>query len=303
MISIVIPTYNRNWTLIETIESLLALKTKANEILIVDQSAQHDHDTTNRLRHWSSEGSIRWLHRKQPSITAAMNQGLREATSPYVLFLDDDIRPNSEVIRAHQTEHEISPDLWATVGQVIQPWQKPQNCEPPRKLKGLRKDDDFPFNSTCVSNIENVMAGNLCVHRNRALSIGGFDERFIGSAFRFETDFARRLNNAGGTIRFLGHAGVNHLRVEDGGTRSEGSHLNSADPCHGFGDHFYALRHADSFIAGYAYCINRIFREVRTKYHLRNPWWIPVKLVGECHAFLQAYSATRRLSKLKRLTG
>lgn len=287
-LTIVIPTYGRDSVLTDTIAALLKLKTQASGILIVDQSPIHDDVTSGQLAHWHDVGSIRWIQLTEPSITKSMNHGLRESKSDLVLFLDDDIRPRGELIFAHLAAHRGNPTLWATVGQVIQPWQEPEDIDAPRKTAGLRIDEDFPFHSTRDMDVKNVMAGNLCVRRSRALSIGGFDENFVGAAYRFETEFARRIGKLGGKIRFLGGAGIDHLRAERGGTRSTGTHLTSADPKHGIGDHYYAMLHADSAAEVRAYCMRRIVREVRTKFHLTHPWWIPVKLLGEVRAYFAA---------------
>ncbi|QDV82990.1 glycosyltransferase family 2 protein [Planctomycetes bacterium TBK1r] len=291
-VSIVIPTLGRDAVLVETIDSLLGLTSPAAEILIVDQTPEHDQPTSEKLTYWDFRGDIRWIRLAEPSITRSMNYGLREAISPLVLFLDDDLRPRGELVSVHSHAHTQRPHLWATVGQVIQPWQEPQAIAAPRVLRGLRLDEDFPFHSTSDMEVHNVMAGNLCVHRERALSIGGFDENFQGAAYRFETEFARRLEKAGGALRFLGTAGIDHLRVEKGGTRIAGDHLTSASPRHGIGDHYYAMLHAESAAEAATYCARRIFREVRTRFHLTHPWWIPVKLLGE----VRAYLAARRLA-------
>lgn len=291
-----IPTYGRDQVLIDSIASLLALSTRADEILIVDQTPKHDDAALQQLQSWDETGKIRWVQLTEPSITKSMNIGLQQASSPLVLFLDDDIVPRGELVAVHRAAHEADLDLWATVGQVIQPWQEPEDVDAPREATGLRIDEDFPFHSTRDMEVQNVMAGNLCVNRERTLSIGGFDENFVGAAYRFETEFARRIIKSGGAIRFLASAGIDHLRAERGGTRSTGTHLTSADPKHGVGDHYYAMLHAESAVEARAYCMKRIVREVRTKFHLTHPWWIPVKLVGE----VRAYFAAKRLIQQKR---
>ena len=297
-ISIAIPTYGRDQDLTDTIASILELKFGADELLVVDQTPNHDAVTQQRLQQWDDGEKIRWIRLEKPSITRSMNHALRQAKSDLVLFLDDDIRPRSEFVAEHKKTHQNEPELWATVGQVLQPWQEPTDLQAPREARGLRTNEDFPFHSIRSIDVQNVMAGNLCVNRQRALSIGGFDENFVGAAFRFETEFARRIVKAGGTIRFLGNAGIDHLRVERGGTRTGGSHLASADPRHGVGDHYYAMLHSDSPAEARVYCLRRILREVRTKFHLTHPWWIPVKLVGEA----RAYFAAKRMVKEKRAT-
>lgn len=292
-VSIVIPTYGRDQVLIDTISSLIPFCRRQDEILIVDQTVKHEPETQRQLDEWSHQRLIEVIDQSQPSIPKAMNTGLRRASNTLVLFLDDDIIPLSNPILHHSAVHVSNSDAWATVGQVVQPWQSSTELKAPQELIGLRKDFDFPFHSTLDHEVTNVMAGNLCVHRERALSIGGFDENFQGSAFRFETDFARRIIKAGGKIRFVGSAGIKHLRVPSGGTRKDGSHLSSADPRHGIGDHYYAFLHGGPLEA-WVYSFSRVFREVRTKFHLTHPWWIPVKMVGELRAMWGGWKMARK---------
>lgn len=283
--------------LLETITALLELEPPAAEILIVDQTDEHDRETVAQLSKWGSAGVIDWQKLSTPSIPGAMNHGLLNARSPLVLFLDDDIVPLAGLISGHVSAHMVNRECWASVGQVLQPWQRPEYVQSTNSAAGLEQDFDFPFHSTIDADTTNVMAGNLCVNRERALSIGGFDENFVGPAYRFETDFARRLIQAGGRIRFAGAAGIQHLRAESGGTRIHGSHLTSASPIHGFGDYYYAFRHGKGFEA-WKYGAKRMFREVRTRFHLTHPWWIPVKLVGESRALMWGFRASRRNPKL-----
>ena len=298
-VSVVIPTLGRDEVLVATINSLLGLASRPSEILIIDQTPKHDKETEQTLDDWNREQLIRWIRLPKPSITKSMNLGLREANSALVLFLDDDINLRDELIAEHSGAHDADSDLWATVGQVIQPWQTPEDIDAPRTLDSLRLDEDFPFHSSREMSVHNVMAGNLCVNRERALSIGGFDENFQGAAYRFETDFARRVEACGGSILFLGRAGIDHLRAEKGGTRSKGNHLTSASPRHGVGDHYYAFLHASTPIEAWVYCLRRIFREVRTKFHLTHPWWIPVKLLGETRALFAARKLVRQKRSLE----
>lgn len=292
-ITIVIPTFEREEALLQTLAALKALDPKVHEIIVVDQTMQHHRDTENQLRRWVDDGSIGWIRMKRPSIPAAMNKGLRYASHNLVLFLDDDVLPGASLLAGHVEAHQLHEDCWASVGQVIQPWQEPEEIHAPRLKRGLELDFDFPFHSTRDAATTNVMAGNLCVDRVRALSIGGFDEHFSGPAYRFETDFARRLIEAGGQIRFAGSASIRHLRARRGGTRSYGNHLTSASPIHGFGDYYYAFRHGTRRQA-WAYSLRRLFREVTTRFHLLHPWWMPVKFVGE----LRALSVGRKTARL-----
>ena len=155
------------------------------------------------------------------------------------------------------------------------------------RLVELTGDLDFDFASDEGRFVRNVMAGNLSVKRDMALEIGGFDENFVGSAYRFETEFAKRILANGGKIWFEPRASIKHLRAERGGTRAEGSHLTSMSPRHGVGDYYYALKCGEGWERA-KYVLRRPFREVRTKFHLKHPRWIPVKFIGELRALMKA---------------
>jgi GT2 family glycosyltransferase len=259
--------------------------------LVIDQTLQHSLTTEKQLAEWNRQGEIRWIQLEEPSITGAMNRGLVEASCPTVLFVDDDIVPAAGLVAIHAASYK-DPSIWAVVGQVLQPGQDACNINYHSNKSGIRAYMDFPFNSSTSAFVQNIMAGNLSVLRERALEIGGFDENFVGVAYRFETEFARRITRHGGKILYEPKASIRHLRVEHGGTRSRGTHMTSASPRHGVGDYYFALRQGlnpETIV----YMLRRPFREVRTKFHLRHPWWIPVKLIGEFRALLSAIQLYR----------
>lgn len=299
-ITIAIPTYGRDAVLLETLRHLAGQFPAAGAVLVVDQTVTHDIQTTRQLQEWDQEGRIRWLRLERPSVVCAMNTAIQVAETPVVLFLDDDIVPAPGLVGAHAAAYEAAPEAWAVAGQVLQPGEAAQDVVFLGPTSGLAAFETFSFFSSKAQWIGNVMAGNLSVKRYRALQVGGFDENFIPPvAYRFETEFAHRLLAAGGRIWFEPRASLRHLRAASGGTRSLGSHLTSVSPVHGIGDYYYALRcgHGGE---RWCYMVCRLFREVRTRFHLRHPWYIPVKLIGELHALILALRLYRRGPKLLR---
>lgn len=301
MLSIVIPTYNREEVLINTLQSLKPLRDRLScksEILVIDQTSCHQKSTQRHLQEFHNAGTIQWLRLHAPHLTKAMNTGLLEARGEVVLFLDDDIIPLPELLEQHLKTHQRFPDAGAVVGMVLQPGQSPAPLPARPNRSSLWRDLDFRFNSSLDGWVENAMAGNLSVKREQAMAIGGFDELFPPPvAFRFETEFAKRLIQAGGCIRFAPSAAIHHLAASSGGTRSLGSHLTSCSPRYGVGDFYFALR-CGKGLDRIAYIFYRPFRQIRTRFHLRHPWWIPVKFVGEIRAVIQALQLARRPQQL-----
>ena len=292
MITVAIPTYNRGSILVETIARLLALTPRADAILIADQTRQHPSDVEQQLRAWHEEGAIRWLRLEEPSIPKSMNDALVAATTELVLFFDDDIVPDGNIVGAHVSAHEKR-DVWAVAGQVLQPNEQPL---PPTANRQPPTDLEFKFNGTQGAFISNVMAGNLSVRRDRALAIGGFDENFVGAAYRFETDFAMRVAAAGGKIWFEPNASLRHLQLSTGGLRSYGDHRSAAVPAHSAGDYYFALHHVPGF---WGYAARRLVKNVVTRHLATHPWLIPTKLIGETRGLLLARALHRKGRRLR----
>jgi GT2 family glycosyltransferase len=298
-VTVAIPTFGRDNVLTDTIKHLLNQSTPTSEILVVDQTYKHDLATEKKLFEWNKNGEIRWKRLLKPSITRSMNIALSEAYKSIVLFVDDDIIPAQGLIAAHEAAYRESDDIWAVSGQVLQLGEEPFSDSFSYKQNGLYAWLDFRFCSTSRAWAKSVMAGNLSVRRDKALEIGGFDENFIGVAYRFETEFCRRIWQHGGKVLFEPKASIRHLRTDQGGTRRFGNHLCSPSPMHGVGDYYFALRQGfNSEIL--QYILRRPFREISTKFHLKNPLWIPVKLLGEMRALLLAVKLYKQGPKLIR---
>ncbi|HEY0160277.1 MAG TPA: glycosyltransferase [Thermoanaerobaculia bacterium] len=285
MLTIAIPTYERGAVLCDTIAFLLALDVRASEIVIVDQTPVHPPEVAARLRSFGD--AIRVIRLDAPSIPRAMNTALREARGRHVLFLDDDIIPAPGLVAAHAAALREA-GVWAVVGQVLQPGEEPGHFEEEALHGGDVRDLEFRFTHDTACDVQNVMAGNLSVDRERILSIGGFDERFTAVAYRFESDLALRVVAAGGRIRYEPAASIRHLKAPGGGVRAFGDHRVSPSPVHSFGDYYFARRHVPQF---WPYVARRMRRNVLTKWHLRHPWAIPGKVVGEIRGLLQALRA------------
>lgn len=287
-VTIAIPTYRRGAILLSMLGRVFTLDPPADEIVVIDQTLDHPAEVAAQLETWSREKRITYIQRATPSIPQAMNHALRVAKSDLVLFLDDDVEPVRDIVAAHASVY-AAPDVWAVVGQCLDPGVVPEHYPQPMNDYGIR-DLGFRFNHDEAADIANVIAMNLSVRRERALQIGGFDENYVMVAYRFESDFALRLVAAGGRIRFEPRASVKHLKIPTGGTRAYGDHRTSTSPAHSAGDYYFALHHARSFAE---HVRTRLRKNVLTRYHARHPWTIPAKLVGELRGLVLA----RRLAK------
>jgi GT2 family glycosyltransferase len=269
-ISAAIPTYRRERVLLDTLEYLLALDWAPAEILVLDQTERHEPATEARLLEMHDAGNIRWFRLDAPSIPRAMNRALLEARENVVLFLDDDIRPEQELIAAHHAAHQSYPDA-LVAGRVIQPWEEGL---------GFSSERHIHFAGLHSGWIKEFIGCNFSLRRSSALALGGFDENFVRVAYRFEAEFAFRFRSADGRIYFEPAACLHHLKAGGGGTRSFGEHLTTWKPDHAVGAYYYALRTCSGgrWLREFAV---RPIRAVLTRHHMRRPWWIPLTWLAE----------------------
>jgi len=275
-ITVVIPTYQRERVLLDTIDQLLNLDPPPLEILIIDQTSDHEPITARALALHDSQNRIEWIRLRKPSITRAMNTGLKHSSGEVVVFLDDDIIPHPGLIGAHYRAHCQGEDVVA--GQVLQPGESPTEVTEPIP---------FRFNSTRKQHVTEFIGCNFSVNRKLAISLGGFDENFVHVAYRFEAEFANRVLTIGKRILFEPEASVRHLKAERGGTRSYGLHLKTIWPSHSVGAYYFLLRskNVSRRLLG---VVTRPLRAVRTKHHFTHPWWIPATLASEAMGFAWA---------------
>lgn len=296
-IAAAIPTLNRGALAADTVEMLAALADPPDEILVVDQTERHPDADRRRLELLDASGTMRWIRLRPPAIPFAMNRALLETDCELVLFLDDDIVPDGELVAAHRRAHRDD-GVWAVAGQVLQPGEIADGVNPEALPPDVFAADlDFRFNASRPRRVRNVMAGNLSVKRECAVAAGGFDEQFRGAAYRFETDFARRLIAAGGEIAFEPAASIRHLKAGAGGLRTFGHHLTVATAVHTIGDYYFAYRHAPA-AERRRYIFTRLRKSLLTRFHLRRPWWLLPKLLGELRGWREGAILAREGPRL-----
>ena len=237
---------------------------------MVDQTEKHQASVEEALRNWEAAGAIRLVRLVAPSITRAMNRGLSEAAQNFVLFVDDDIVPEPDLIQSHwQALEKTGAALVA--GRVLQPWHK---------ARDFSRHEGFHFTSMQAGWTRDFMGGNFTVRREIALALGGFDEQFVTVAYNFEAEFAYRLCKTGHQIFYEPAACVHHLKAIEGGTRTFGDHLRSFKPNHAVGAYYFILRTWSGWRSLVQF-LRRPLRAIATRHHLCRPWWIPATLVAE----------------------
>lgn len=222
-VSVVVPTYNREEVLRQTIEQLLDQDRPAHEILIVDQTRGHAPRTAAHLARLREEGRIRYLYQAEPNPCRARNVGIREATGEILLIVDDDILVKRDFIRRHVANY-TDPSVVAVNGAIW--WERGARLEPLDEIPDWMTKHPFgwaaiPATLTFRTDITILRTCNCSVRREAALAVGGLDECFGRASLHGDIDFGRKLHLAGGRIVQDPKAGIYHLKAPSGGTRTQ----------------------------------------------------------------------------------
>jgi len=89
VVSVVIPTYNRNELLKRAVESVLSQSFDEFEILVIDGSRD---ESTRELIKSLGDGRVRYVPQRGKGIANARNLGVITARGKFIAFLDDDDR-------------------------------------------------------------------------------------------------------------------------------------------------------------------------------------------------------------------
>ncbi len=230
-ISVIIPTYQREKALKDSIEDVLAQDYPDFEVLVVDQTANHKPEIEAYLQERAKANKIRWFRLKWASLPGARNYGVRRAKGEIILFIDDDIKLEPGYLQAHAKNYENS-EIGAVAGRVFDRMkladsQKHHQGEEPYTIEYLPAQAMDPgiawyyIDLVHTTKPQQVICCRGCNMSYRQEIFKNyniwFDERFRGSAVREESDFGLRIRETGYQIWYDPEAHLVHLGEETGG--------------------------------------------------------------------------------------
>lgn len=219
--SVILPTYQRERVLCDTIEYLLSFSYPNYELLVIDQTPRHEAETEQFLR--ACEDRVPQNFRRhfieKANLPHARNVGAQLARGEYLLYCDDDIIPPANLIELH-LECLQQPGVGAATGGVYVEHKK----RPPQPRPCVIRPDgrmldyweyDVPKGTT-----DSLRGANMSMSRKIAIELGPFDEGYIGRANGEETDFSLRILRCGYRIAYDPAAAIVHLGHPEGGSRA-----------------------------------------------------------------------------------
>jgi GT2 family glycosyltransferase len=256
-VSVVIPTYRREDLLCAALKDVLALPYRDLEILVVDQTREHLPATQAFLD--SVADRVRVLRQARPHVVTALNAGLAAARGEIVLFVDDDVRLFDRSLVACHVRNYTDPRIGGVTGRVIDGATRVEGRWDPRAADPVNGFFHTGWNHRTRAIVYTASGANMSFRRDLLVRLGGFDERFVGNAFRFENDVVLRLHQAGYAVVFDPDAEVLHFYGSPGG--ADNRHLLGRDPA----------SHAwySAFFHNHVYCDLKH----APRCHLPGRWW------------------------------
>ncbi len=208
LISVIVPTFNRARLLATTIPALATQELREGvryEVIFVSNGSSDNTEEVIAAAIERYPGLFRYF-RNNPSGggAAPRNVGMRAARGEILLNIDDDVRPDPDLVLRHAQFHLSHPDARdAAVGEAYVP-------------ESIRNDPvslfhEYPYDEMRgrdVVGYDYFWSCNVSVKRDFMLEHGMFDERFL---FNEDVVLGHKLDRAGMRLHFVPEARGEHL--------------------------------------------------------------------------------------------
>ena len=232
-LSVIIPTYQREETLRDTIDNVLQQQYPQFEILVVDQTQKHKPEIESYLENLAESNQIRWFKVDWASLPGARNYAVRRAEGDILIFIDDDVKLPPGYLHAHEQNYRQNSEIGAVAGRVFDRMKladyahKSNQDNSPYSIEYLPPEAMDPgiawyhidlVHTTKPQRVISARGCNMSFRRDIFTKYNiWFDERFRGSAVREESDFCLHLRQTGYQIWYDPEAHLVHLGEETGG--------------------------------------------------------------------------------------
>lgn len=202
--SIIIPTYRRPEHLRRCLAAISDLDYPRDrfEVIVVDDGGDQPLDEI--VKGTRETLNIDLLCQKNAGPGAARNAGAAQANGEYLLFTDDDCRPQADWLRAYaeaiarhprallggDTANGLTGNPWSEGSQAVQTWL-------------------YDYFERYAVEWRFLASNNLCVPTRAFLAQGGFDTETIVFASE-DREFSERWRHAGGTLHHVPGARITH---------------------------------------------------------------------------------------------
>ncbi|MFK5986667.1 MAG: glycosyltransferase family A protein [Pseudomonadota bacterium] len=215
LVSILIPTLNREEVLCETIGYCLDQSYPNYEVIVVDQTDNHNVETKKQLEVFSNK--IKYFNVPCQGLPQARNVCIDKAEGDILIFIDDDVILNSDFVQKHVQVYEREGDIDAIAGGILEE-PNMEKADIPITKRNFLGRPNINYHSSKNGNVLAAKGCNMSFRRKVFDLVGGFDEALPAPYLREDTDFFYRMNQMGLKTFFSSEAYLIHLKTPSGGT-------------------------------------------------------------------------------------
>ena len=218
-VSLIIPTYNRQEIVFQTLQYIKQQSISGFEVVLVDQTESND----SNLNNFKDDGfKYKYLKIKETGLPNARNVGVENAKGEILIFIDDDSIPDSDLIQSYMNLfNDYEKDKFCIGGRIIE--KNTTMFKESNSIVGgwitwygkTLKNFDTVKSGEC----EWASGGNFGLTKDLFIEAGGFDPKFIGTAVLEDGDFGYAVKKIGGRVYYYPEPVIEHLRIPTGGVR------------------------------------------------------------------------------------
>jgi glycosyltransferase involved in cell wall biosynthesis len=223
-VSLIIPTYNRQQILCDTLRMAVAQDYPNFEIIVVDQTTEQSDELKATLHALGDR--VRYVRLRTPNLPMARNVGVRNSTGDVLVFIDDDVIIDPDYLSKHAAHYGNGSTVGGVTG-LTKPVNAPSGAVMMQAYEsicgvppGLRIGDVAPAKT--------LVGGNTSYWRRAFLESGTSDERFSGCGWGEDTDLSMRVRRCGYELLFDSNIQIIHLAVPAGGCEIRNPALSAA---------------------------------------------------------------------------
>jgi glycosyltransferase involved in cell wall biosynthesis len=226
LVSVITPTYNRRESLLATLRALESQLFPASQfevLVVVDGCTDGSADACRSL---GAPYTLRVIEQANAGPAVARNVACQQARAPLLVFLDDDVIPDPDLLAAHwriqqkASRQVVIGPLLRPPNARLQPWV---NWE----LATLERQYDAMAQSKWEPSPRQFYTGNASVARAAIIEAGGFNPKFRRAE---DVEMAYRLLGSGYAFVFAPQArGLHYARRSFASWKSIASAYGRAD--------------------------------------------------------------------------
>lgn len=203
-VTVIIPTYNRLKDILQTLPEITKFLDSSSELIIFDQSNSYNpEDNIDKLKDLLLNVNSRYFHCDTPSLPLAWNTAASLAKGNIILFLDDDINIDSNIIEIHRNHYIKDPEIVGVAGSYYAASYERQWI--PSSRNGSAS----------------TLAGVNASFRKDIFLKAGAASSFIPSFAPVDWEIAEHINDHFGRIAVGSDAFVFHRAPADGGCENQ----------------------------------------------------------------------------------